>query len=762
MVGQISQYVLKVHSRCDLACDHCYVYEHADQSWQIKPRAIPVATAGRAADRIAEHASRHQLPAVRVVLHGGEPLLLGLSAMRAILQLLATRIGAVTQLELRIHTNGVLLTEQWCTLFSEYRVRIGISLDGDKVANDRHRRFANGRSSYDQARRALQLLRQPEYRELYAGVLCTIDLENDPIKVYEALLVEEPPNLDLLLPHATWDNPPKRLDDVTGSYGAWLACIFARWTRDGRPVPIRLFNSLLAAASGRASQSESVGLEPADLLVIDTDGSWEQPDSLKTAYDGAASTGLEVFSSTVDEVVGQPGFRVRLGGAAMLSADCRECEIVQVCGGGLYAHRYRSDNGFDNPTVYCRDMKELISQMILPVRRGPQPGRPAAIHRLPPDGLESLASGPGDVPTMAALAEMELSINRALIGAVARAEATWQDKELERVTREGWEFLCALEAAHRDVVAEVLAHPYLRVWAEGCLRPSATADPDLDRAHLAGFAAAVAVKAGVTEQVRLPIRDQHVYVPTIGALRVGAASDRILLAHTVSDGLVTEDRRSRWLNSRKLSDGILRIAFEDLDPYRDCQAWPAADRRSATQWDEWSEELTAAGRQLAAALPRYAKVISAGLRAVVPLHGSAVSDRSATSRMAFGAIALAPARQAGGLAALLLHEFQHVKLHALIEMHELFDQESTRRMMVPWRGDPRPVEGVLHGTYAYLALAHLDQTSLRAAGEAQPPIRSWVRDMTEQLLGADVLTTDGHRFVARMRAAVEEEPADDD
>ena len=30
----LRQFVLKVHSRCDLACDHCYVYQSADQSWR--------------------------------------------------------------------------------------------------------------------------------------------------------------------------------------------------------------------------------------------------------------------------------------------------------------------------------------------------------------------------------------------------------------------------------------------------------------------------------------------------------------------------------------------------------------------------------------------------------------------------------------------------------------------------------------------------------------------------------------------------------
>jgi uncharacterized protein len=31
-----------------------------------------------------------------------------------------------------------------------------------------------------------------------------------------------------------------------------------------------------------------------------------------------------------------------------------------VCGGGLYSHRYRSDTGFMNPSVFCQDLSYLI------------------------------------------------------------------------------------------------------------------------------------------------------------------------------------------------------------------------------------------------------------------------------------------------------------------------------------------------------------------------------------------------------------------
>jgi len=46
------QFILKVHSRCDLACDHCYVYEHADQTWRHKPKVIADETVDHLVDQI--------------------------------------------------------------------------------------------------------------------------------------------------------------------------------------------------------------------------------------------------------------------------------------------------------------------------------------------------------------------------------------------------------------------------------------------------------------------------------------------------------------------------------------------------------------------------------------------------------------------------------------------------------------------------------------------------------------------------------------
>ena len=156
---------------------------------------------------------RTALPGVQIVLHGGEPLLAGHARLRRVITELRQALDGVCRLDLRIHTNGVLLSEQLCELFAEHGVKVGVSIDGDRAANDRHRRYADGRSSYDKVIRAIGLLRTDRFRHLYAGLLCTIDIANDPVVVYESLMDLEPPRIDFLLPHATWDHPPVRTPD---------------------------------------------------------------------------------------------------------------------------------------------------------------------------------------------------------------------------------------------------------------------------------------------------------------------------------------------------------------------------------------------------------------------------------------------------------------------------------------------------------------------------------------------------------------------
>jgi uncharacterized protein len=351
------QFIMKVHSRCNLACSYCYVYEMADQAWRDLPRRMSSATAAKAVERIAEHAAEHRLDSVDVILHGGEPLLAGADWLASLVGSLRDLLSA--QVNVSVQTNGTLLTRPMLKTLKSLGVSIGVSLDGDAEATGRHRVYPNGRNSFDSVADGLSLLDSPEFRECYRGILCTIDTHNDAVATYEALLKFSPPALDLLLPHANWNCPPPGAD-----YADWLIAVFERWYSAPRQeTRIRLFSELIQLVLGQPGAVEGLGLLPSTLIVVDTDGSIKQLDSLSSTYPGAADTGLHITSNTFDDALDLPTTVARQIGADALSPQCRDCPVMEICGGGLYPHRYRKGTGFRNPSVYCEDLLRLITHV---------------------------------------------------------------------------------------------------------------------------------------------------------------------------------------------------------------------------------------------------------------------------------------------------------------------------------------------------------------------------------------------------------------
>ncbi|GAA2690304.1 FxsB family cyclophane-forming radical SAM/SPASM peptide maturase [Actinoplanes palleronii] len=359
----VRQVLLKVHSRCNIACDYCYVYQHADQSWRDRPRVMSRATIDLAAARIAEHAGKHDLPFLSVILHGGEPLLAGPDVIDYLVRTVRAAVTSHTKVAFGLQTNGLLLNDRFLELFAAHRIRVGVSLDGPAAANDRHRRFADGRGSHAGAARALRRLNEARHRPLFGGILCAVDVANDPLEVYHHLLSFDPPEIDFLLPHGTWDRPPPHRgpDQDRTPYADWLIPIFDRWYESPAPqTRVRLFESLVSLLLGGPGGAEGLGLGQVDLVTVETDGSLEQGDVLKTVAPGAPATGLHVRWNSFDEYLDHPGARARQAGLAALGAECRRCPLVQVCGGGLYAHRFSTRNGFGNRSVYCADLAAII------------------------------------------------------------------------------------------------------------------------------------------------------------------------------------------------------------------------------------------------------------------------------------------------------------------------------------------------------------------------------------------------------------------
>ncbi|OAA24526.1 uncharacterized protein UG55_102948 [Frankia sp. EI5c] len=360
------QFVLKVNSRCNLSCTYCYVYHLADQSWRRQPVTMSPEIVAATARGIARHAERHGLTRVEVILHGGEPLLAGAGFLGHVARQVRSAVDPGTAVEFTVQTNGTLLTPAFLDLCAEVGMKVGVSVDGGAADNDRRRVRHDGGGSHASVEAGLRLLTSEQFRPLLSGLLCVVDLAGDPRTIYENLLAWRPPSMDFLLPHGNWTSrPPGRdADERSTPYGDWLGALFERWySAPEHETDIRLFLEILVLLLGGSSQVETIGLSPSAVLVIETDGAIEQVDALKSAYAGAAATGLTVLRDDFDEAFRHPGIRARQIGAAALGPECSACPVHRVCGGGYYPHRYRAGSGFKNRSVYCPDLFALITMI---------------------------------------------------------------------------------------------------------------------------------------------------------------------------------------------------------------------------------------------------------------------------------------------------------------------------------------------------------------------------------------------------------------
>ena len=477
--------------------------------------------------------------------------------MRYICAELTRILVPVTELNLHIHTNGVQLNTRHLDVFKEFGVRVSISLDGDRAANDRHRLDRRKRSSYDRVVRAVQLLSTPEYRHLYSGLLCTVDVANDPVAVHDALVSLAPPRIDYLLPHSTWDSPPPRPDGSPTAYADWLLKIFDRWDGQGRTVAVRTFESVLSTLRGGPSLTEAMGLAPSDLAVVETDGSFEQADSLKTAYDGAPSTGYDVLRHSFEEFAQHPGVRARQLGLAGVSETCRRCPVIESCGGGLYAHRYSTGRGFDNPSAFCSDLKAFVDGV---AERITEHALSPAVH----SGEElRFAQGESKRHTLSHLVAQHLG------------DPDWD---------EVWRAFLDLDGnpGVTPYVDAILAYPYVYTTLTSIVHGRVTTP-----APLASAITAVAVHAQADVKLAWDHTGPGLHFPTLGTLTLPGPGRVEVTVHAgrlqvrTEDGTEyfpgAEDHSGVWrpLHTVELDDAT-SLLLDDADPLRDCYPVPVA------------------------------------------------------------------------------------------------------------------------------------------------------------------------------------------
>jgi uncharacterized protein len=419
-------------------------------------------------------------------------------------------------------------------------------------------------------------------------------------------------------------------------------------------------------------------------------------------------------------------------------------------------------------------------------------------HRLAPDTFAMLAAGDGGAaavrPLVAAQRSKHLLLVRALVDlarSAGRERAAVED---------AYASLAGLQASAPGAVDSVLLYPAVGAWAlrtVRLLRQGRTAQARPER--LAAVAAAAAIRAALdtgapaadgrecqdrpvpgAPAVEVPLSGQTLALPSLGIARLPEPATTATVRPHPDGAEIVAGRgavvvpgdpytdSAGWHGLRRLpvqTDGW-RIEFllDDLDPYRFPGMSTADGRMSGREADRWRRRIADGWRLLVRHHRQVAAEIAAAITVLTPLVTRDGAQLSATSREAFGCTAMSLPPDGRSVAVTLAHEVQHAKLAALMDMIQLAAPGAGDRFYAPWRPDPRPLTGLLHGAYAHTGVAGFWNRQRHHEHDAQAALYAHVEfavwreasiEVSRFLTASGRLTVAGRRFVDGMLGTLE-------
>ncbi len=335
-----------------------------DDNWLHMEKLMSPETIDAVCNAFAELVRIQERP-YSVVLHGGEPFLLGEKRLTDLLKKLRSVLP--WEFPISIQSNGILITSQILDICSSYHTSVAVSIDGPRAVHNKHRIGFDGNGTFDKVVNGINELKgHPNADFLYAGILSVIDPLSDPSEIYHFFKSLGTPSVDFLYKDGNHTKLPLHKSSVESTeYGAWMSGLLNEYLSDEYPMPVRVLDDMLKVLMGGTVSKEGLGITDFGIIIIDTDGTVMKNDTLKSTFNGADkfTVPLNIKENSLLDFLQSKEFIDYRDMQRPSHQKCRLCPALHVCGGGMILHRWSKENGYDNPSIYCADQLLLIDSI---------------------------------------------------------------------------------------------------------------------------------------------------------------------------------------------------------------------------------------------------------------------------------------------------------------------------------------------------------------------------------------------------------------
>jgi uncharacterized protein len=311
-------------------------------------------------------------PALNVIWHAGEPLILEPHYYRDAFNLIERLRPRDVALRHSVQTNGMLITPAWCDVFLEYDVGVGVSIDGPRDLHDAHRRTRSGSGTFERTIAGIRLLRDRGV-SFHVITVLTKDSLGDPDALIDFYGIEGIDHVCFNVEESEGDHQSGLFAevDLRRRFTDFLERFWREARRRDQVVFIREIDEMLPRVlrpEELAISNEQVA--PFGMLNVACNGdvSSFSPEllGLKNTHYGDFIVG-NVHTQSLAEMRDNPAMRLMERDIALGVEACRRtCGYFSVCGGGAPINKLTENGSFaTSKTRFCELTQMVPTDLIL-------------------------------------------------------------------------------------------------------------------------------------------------------------------------------------------------------------------------------------------------------------------------------------------------------------------------------------------------------------------------------------------------------------
>jgi uncharacterized protein len=348
---EINPIIKEVTTDCNLRCKYCFFAKQKRRKERIDLTTL---------EMVIKNICRCN-PANKEIMfywHGGEPLLAGVEFYRQAVALQQNFKKAGQRIRNGLETNATLLNKRWAEFFKETGFEVGVSLDGPAKYHNYYRCYPDGRGSFKDVIRGIEILKEEDIKFSVIAVINkrSVSAPREIFDFFSSSRISNSVNLVPALGIKTGHGLSFECSVKPASYVDFLIKVFELWLISGNAkLSILPLESIIRAFMGFPQGDCRFAGECTKSVVIESNGdifacnTYGYGDFFKF---GNIKNGI---ASAINLKTSEK-YRNYLEFLEKIRNQCTRCEWYKVCRGGCSGWYYLGKG----KNIFCKDLKRLF------------------------------------------------------------------------------------------------------------------------------------------------------------------------------------------------------------------------------------------------------------------------------------------------------------------------------------------------------------------------------------------------------------------